>query len=322
MKKLIALLSVILFISCDDGDMTFKDFNFGDATVQYCSLNDLVYKYNGSEMLILDVEPSYFSNVEKLDTIVLGPFNKVIYRNYNAQASSSAICSEIPPSSPIVIEEWSASAGGTLKIKTIKVTNQETGEVNYQHVIDIIYLEFINGEQRTVIQGQNFGTYTTPQSYNFKFIEDSQGNEINVLHCENNGLIFKYNLDEALVLNLSEDAKNALFIDEVTPEDEYRTWELTNNDRIIFDLYSGNLSVDVFCSNTPPVSPVRTERWNGEDGEIRVRTSISEVDGAYVHYITLAGITFVNSTDTEQTFEIEEYYPEGETEYPFGDYEQ
>ncbi|QEE50730.1 hypothetical protein FUA48_14430 [Flavobacterium alkalisoli] len=317
MKKLLAILSVILFISCDDGDMTFKNFDFGNATLQYCSLNDLLYKYNGTEMLILDIPSSYFTNVEGDETVVIGNNNKVIYRNYNNTANSSVICSDIPPSSPIVIEEWNASAGGTLRIQTEKLENN-----SYQHVITIIYLEFVNGGQSTVIENQSFGTYTTQQSYQFEFIVDSNDNEIDVLHCDGDaGLIFKYNAYyEALKLDLTPEAKNTLFVDEVTPGDEYRVYEFDENNRIIFDIYSGSLSSDVICSNVPPVNPVTLERWNGDGGEIRVRTTISEIDGSYEHHIALVGITFINSGNTEETFEIQDYYPEDETEYPFGIY--
>ncbi|WP_129749726.1 hypothetical protein [Flavobacterium beibuense] len=320
MKKLLAILSVIFFISCDDGDMTFKSFDFGDATLQYCSQNNLIYKVNGTEMLILDIPSSYFANVEsgeEGEDIVIGNNNKVIYRNYNSTANSSVICSDIPPSSPIVVEEWNASAGGTLKIITEKLDNN-----SYQHIIKIVYLEFINGEQSTVIENQNFGTYTTEPSYNFEFITDSNGNEIDVLHCDGDaGLIFKYNASyEALKLDLTPEVKNTLFINEVTQEDEYRVYEFDENNRIIFDIYSGSLSSDVICSNVPPVNPVTLERWNGDGGEIRVRTTISEIDGSYEHHIALVGITFINSGNTEETFEIQEYYPEDETEYPFGVY--
>lgn len=317
MKKLLAILSVILFISCDDGDMTFKSFDFGDATLQYCSLNDLIYKYNGTEMLILDIPSSYFANVEGIETVVIGNNNKVIYRNYNGTANSSVICSDIPPSSPIVIEEWNASSGGTLTIQTEKLEDN-----SFQHIITIDYLEFVNGEQSTVIESESFGTYTTEQSYQFEFIVDSNDNEIDVLHCDGDaGLIFKYNAYyEALKLDLTPEVKNILFVDEVTTGDEYRVYEFDEDNRVIFDIYSGSLSSNVICSNVPPVNPVTLERWNGDGGEIRVRTSISEVDGSYEHYITLIGVTFINSGNTEETFEIQDYYPEDETEYPFGVY--
>ena len=54
MKKLIVLVaSVFMLQACDDGDITLESFNFDTVAVQNCSDNNLVFKINDNELLLL-----------------------------------------------------------------------------------------------------------------------------------------------------------------------------------------------------------------------------------------------------------------------------
>ena len=54
MKKIIVLLaSVFMLQACDDGDITLESFNFDTVAVQNCPTNDLVYKINRNELLLI-----------------------------------------------------------------------------------------------------------------------------------------------------------------------------------------------------------------------------------------------------------------------------
>jgi len=54
-KLLLSLCSIALLNSCDDGDLTLETINFDSATAQECSLNNVVYKINGNQLLLIEI---------------------------------------------------------------------------------------------------------------------------------------------------------------------------------------------------------------------------------------------------------------------------
>src|SRR6478735_337681 len=118
MKKILGLLSFILiFGSCDDGDVTTKGVTFDpNAPVKSCTANDgLYYKINGPEALILQTPPSSFVNEVTPEnqprTVLMDNDTKLVLRSFNSTVTDSYFCSIIPPSSPNVTEEWNALPG-------------------------------------------------------------------------------------------------------------------------------------------------------------------------------------------------------------------
>lgn len=308
MKKLSALFAIVILVfACDDGDMTFKDFNFGDVTTaQLCTANEFLYKINGTEVLILDVNINeYFSNVDgAIDTITVNSANKVIYRNYSGTVTSSAICTSLPPATPTVVEEWNASQGGELTVTTTKLVSDD-GDVSYEHSISIVRLEFVKDDETIVIENQNYGTYTTSQGFDFDF-EDFSNGTINPSKCDSGDesapkIIYEINSDEVLKIIITSENFNTLFVNQVTGIDAPRVLELDETDnRVIFDVYSGTASGTVVCSNTPPITPVVEQRWL-TTGEIWVTTE-EVVVGEFQHTVIFHDVTFFNSTNDEESF--------------------
>src|SRR5436189_3499527 len=118
MRKILGLLSCLLiFGSCDDGDITTKGINFDpNAPVKSCTVNNgLYYKINGPEALILQTPPSSFINEVTPEnqprTVLIDSNTKVLLRSFNATVTDSYFCSVIPPSTPMVTEEWNAIPG-------------------------------------------------------------------------------------------------------------------------------------------------------------------------------------------------------------------
>ena len=138
MKKFLGLVALLLIMGCDDGDMSFDTFDFTDAVAQKCTDGNILYKINGSEVLILDIDPSNFINAEDLQgkIIPIGTTNKVTYRNYSGTVTNSSgiICTDVPPATPTVIEEWIA-VGGSIKIITSKLLDNEGNINGYAHQI-------------------------------------------------------------------------------------------------------------------------------------------------------------------------------------------
>lgn len=306
MKKFLGLLALLLIMGCDDGDMTFDTFDFTDATAQKCANTNILYKINGSEVLILDIDESNFINAENLEgTIIpIGTTNKVTYRNYSETITSNSgiICTDVPPATPIVIEEWIAT-GGSIKIVTSKLLDTETGEINgYAHLITLVSVDFANNEQNIIIQNNNFGTYNTTLGYTFDFV-GTETNPIQVNDC-NNGLVYKKNGAEVLIIDL--------------PATAYPTVEGTvtfpidgTDNRVVFDVYSASATTDNICgSSIPPVTPVIEQRWNAE-GEVIIQTVFNSATSLYEYIITL-NVEFTNSTNSQETFE--------KLNYSFGTY--
>mgnify|MGYP003459866574 CR=1 FL=1 len=122
MKKLLVLVaSVFMLQACDDGDITLESFNFDDVAIQECTDNNLIFKINNDELLLLNIPESSFANVETPDgsprIVPINTINQVIYRIYSENVTSTSICALVPPATPVVEQEWNAS-GGTIEIIT------------------------------------------------------------------------------------------------------------------------------------------------------------------------------------------------------------
>lgn len=69
-------------------DLINLNFNFANANSLKCTNNNLVYKYNGSKALLLNVEQSLFANAVTTPgnprvALINNTSNKIIYREYN-----------------------------------------------------------------------------------------------------------------------------------------------------------------------------------------------------------------------------------------------
>lgn len=166
MKKLIILLaSTFLFPSCDDGDITLESFNFDAATIQNCTDNNLVFKINDKELLLLSIPESSFTNMETPDgsprVVSINSTNQIVYRLYSANVSSTAICSTLPPASPVVQKEWNAT-GGTIEIITDALYALDGITITgYTHNIKFKNVNFSNTENSFSFTEYIFGNYET-----------------------------------------------------------------------------------------------------------------------------------------------------------------
>ncbi|MDW5288379.1 hypothetical protein [Formosa sp. PL04] len=136
MRKLsyIICLSLLSFLSCDDGDIITVDFDFDDT---YVNCGELVFyniKSDPYESLSLQITSPQLTMEDLLDvgvdntlvTIVsvnsANPFN---YRAYNADPSDY-FCSDVPPSDVIVTNDLE-STSGVATITTILTEDDNDG---------------------------------------------------------------------------------------------------------------------------------------------------------------------------------------------------
>ena len=142
------ILILIFFTSCDDGEIIVTTFDFEEDTFEMCSngRSKLLYHINSeivNESLTIQVSGNNFSaddqllinaptsftlpladNVLPSFPVILNTTNVIVYRTYDAPVPTTGyFCSNIPPSTPNVIQEY-RSVGGELVFRTNVLYNQ------------------------------------------------------------------------------------------------------------------------------------------------------------------------------------------------------
>ena len=303
-KLLLSLCSIALLNSCDDGDLTLETINFDSAIAQECSLNNVVYKINGNQLLLIEIPATSLPFENKIGdkTFAINASNKVIYRGYNNTVSSASICSTIPPASPSVTEEWNAIAG-TISIQTTAIysaANSLTGAIKiskYRHAITFNNITFAKPNGNQVYETFVFGDFDTnatslPMTFNPDSIQLCS-NSSTLYNAQNGGIegLFIQNLSSTLLdTSVLGTAKTALIN--------------TNNENLLtYRLFSLALTLGgtstYFCASPLPDSPLVKEEWTGQAG-VSNTSGIIEVTtttngSGYSHSIHLKSVTFSNT---------------------------
>ena len=314
MKKIFGLIAALaLMTGCDDGDMSFKTFDFSTITATPCTGENidgyLYYKVSGSEVLILAIPEGTLINSSTLNpatnehvprTINITPTSgtKITYREYNKTGIS--VCQ--PKLEDLVVEEWSGT--GTISIVTTPRTNSLNKITGYTHTITLQNITFNKGDESVTINNNLFGAVISEYGFTFDFIPtgsetpnvQSCGNSANLLATlkGNNGL-------EMILSNPSSAFKNEVGTVSV-PVDE------TNN-KILRICEPGG--------STLP-NPVQGKRWIATAGTIEVKTT--QTAGIYSHAIHLKGITFSNRDIIGEFFNLNDVATITTEGYFFGNY--
>lgn len=308
MKKILSLLFlVVLFQSCDDGDLTVERIDFSDVTTSSCG--ETLYKLNGNEALYLKIPASFnaFRNEvtpsDQPRTIPIGSSVSVTYRAYNGSPSAGNICNTPGPISPVATTEWTATAGN-IEIRTTAVytTNEATGATRisrYSHAISFKNIIFSKPEGTQIYDTFNFGEFsTTPTSLPFNFSPDD------LKLCTTNNVLYNaringieglsiQNFNEALLStsNLGVPKRGLITGSSNTLTYRLFTTALTTSD-----------NSNYFCPSTFPDFPPTSEIWVAQNGIENV-SGIIEVTTTtngtgYLHSILLKGVTFQKGNDT------------------------
>jgi hypothetical protein len=166
MKKLLVLVaSVFMLQACDDGDITLESFNFDDVAIQECGDNNLIFKINNDELLLINIPEASFANEETPDgsprIVTVSVTNQIIYRIYSGEVESNSICATIPPATPVVEQEWNAT-GGTIEIITDALYASDGITITgYTHNIKFVNVNFSGSSNSFSFTEYNFGNYET-----------------------------------------------------------------------------------------------------------------------------------------------------------------
>jgi hypothetical protein len=111
------LLGLIIFMACDDGDVAVQSFDFEDQPLSYCDSDQSILFYvrnsSGTEAVLADltVNLNNLLNPGILNYDLAGNTNNATYRIFDAAAEPEYFCSAIPPTSPNVVEQYTAISG-------------------------------------------------------------------------------------------------------------------------------------------------------------------------------------------------------------------
>ena len=305
MKRVLSLLVFVLLLNgCNDGNLTVGTIDFSNATTQSCSTTNIIYKLNAQEALILEIPTTSFVNEP---TVPGTPLNipidnstyRVVYRSYSGKITSDNICNAIPPATPTVTDQWTATSGIIQIITTpITVAGTIAGSTvitGYNHNIIFKNITFSRTSGNQVYETFAFGDYVTPATtFPFAF------NKI-LTQCSTTKQIYNYTTSgEALTLDIDP----TLIQSSETPLNKPRTGVISaTTNKLIYRLYNGLLTSSYFCGTTLPQSPTFNEEWigvagvTGVSGTIEV-TTVKNGTTAYTHTIVLKNVTLTNGTSS------------------------
>lgn len=313
MKRFLGILiCMVVFNSCDDGDLIMEDINFEDVNTQSCSTNDIIYKLKEKEALLLEIPQTVFVN-EPTDpaspTIIDidNATNQVVYRFYNGTIATENICNTIPPALPYVTDQWTASSGKihiiTTTIKSTNTTDNSTRITGYNHNIVFKNITFDKSSgSPQVYTTFPFGDYITEPTNALPF-----GFEQKVVQCPSSKLLYNRTSNEGLTI---ENIDPALIVNMETPLNKPRTAAIGSiNNRLTYRLFSGLLTDDYFCSATVPALPATIEKWDAVSGGIIEVTTTKNGTTAYKHTIVLKNVVLKKGNSD---FKLGDSFPYGD----------
>lgn len=322
MKKIFGLIAaLILILGCDDGDMTFKTFDFSSANVEKCDNAIFKINSNGTEVLILNLDPSALINVSTLNPVTgkhepriinLGGTgsNTILYRNYATKITKDQLCGGVTSAPPNLLDEWKGE--GALSIRTDAKINEKGKLTGYTHQITLKNISFNKGDETIIINDNLFGSIDSPLDITFNFIETDAEAPV-IAPCTDYDLLFTRRLNEALILSLAdglpttEGTKTIPLEGQVANSVIFKTFENTITDANICNLV------------TPPPTPKLKQQWRAKSGTITIITT--KVAGNFTHEIRFMNITFSNITIPLETFNLSDIITvDPEKGYLFGKY--
>ena len=106
-------------------------------------------------------------------------------------------------------------------------------------------------------------------------------------------ILFKINGDEALILELQSGVLNN---GNSTTDTTETTSTIPSQSKLIYRVFSENVTSSYFCGEFPPASPTVLEEIEAEDGSVIVKSIAVNDSTEYSHTIELSGISLVNTS--------------------------
>jgi len=302
MKKIVGLLLVAISLtSCDDGDLVFEKLNFDGQQIQKCPDNQLYFKVNDTELLLVDfsdtrdsisgsiLNPSAPLNIAQ--ELITSGITKIYYRTYDASILANTICSLLAPANPKVTSEYISSPGGKIFYTRLitPVVTETAVNVNYTYTINFENITLTNGTSDIRYAKLPYGSYVYDTSkMNFSFTNNFE-------RCEN--ALISYRNDEYIQINLPAD-----FIFPTT--NQTQTVNLNNTNVLNYYIFKDFITIDGDIPCEFPNKPIK-ENWEVTNGSLQIETTVvTNSAGAvtgYRHNLKLVQAQFKKD---ETTFSI------------------
>lgn len=272
MKKIAGLLLVAISLTaCDDGDLVFEKLNFDGKQIQKCPDNELYFKINDTELLLVDfsdtrdsISGSMLNPAAPLNEpqeLLTSGTTKIYYRTYDAPIAANAICSLLAPANPKVTSEYTSLAGGKINYTRtmIPAVSESAVNVNYTYTINFENITLTNGTSEIKYAILPYGSYiydTSKISFNFTN---------SFFNCNN--VLNSYKNDEYIEIKLPED-----FVFPITTQTQ--VINLNNTNLLRYFIFKEFLTVDPDDRCTFPTEPVK-EEWLVTNGSLQIETKVT-----------------------------------------------
>ncbi|MCM5663514.1 hypothetical protein [Galbibacter mesophilus] len=167
MRRIFFFGLLMFLLGCDDGDFIIEQLDFDETDVQEPCLDGTVTLFKISEAkneaLIIQLAPNSvdFTEVEVLEFPINNNTNKVLYRILDNEVTPAYFCQSVPPTSPLVTEEW-YSPSGTIRITTTKEDDDLDGIPSEQEGMVLNEDGTVNMEASRDSDGDGFPDYIDP----------------------------------------------------------------------------------------------------------------------------------------------------------------
>lgn len=154
----------VMALACDDGNIEIETLDFESGDPQSCdgisvTGANVLFKINGDEALILELPANAIKN-EVSDgslTFAVPGTAQVTYRLFSDTVSNTYFCSEIPVTSPTVLDEIEAVNG------TVRITTSSDDGTTFTHTIELLEISLLTSSNTRItdLRINNFGEVTT-----------------------------------------------------------------------------------------------------------------------------------------------------------------
>ncbi|WP_264563836.1 hypothetical protein [Flavobacterium sp. N3904] len=300
MKQFLGIVVCALALnSCDDGNLIVENIDFTDVPTQSCTTNDLLYKLNDQESLILNIPSTTFSNnptdVGDPISLDINSTNQVVYTFYNGKVVTANICDVIKPPTPSVNSQWNATSGKiqitVTQQSTSDATNNSTTITGYNNNIVFKNITFDKGDGTTQFyETFSYGDYlvkAVPLPFAFNGI---------LSKCDNSNEVYDFSPSESFTLIIDP----LLIANEVTLPNKPRIGVIgATVNKLAYRLFTnGVVTKSYFCNATVPVLPSVSQEWLGKVGGTIEVTTTTLTANSFTHTIVLKNVTLLKGNSS------------------------
>lgn len=296
MKKVFGLFVIAASLTaCDNGDMVFENLNFEGKEIQKCQDNELHFKINSNELLLVDftdnrnnTTTSWLNREAELDKVFYLNTDdaKIYYRTYDAPISNNTICSLFAPANPKVTSEYTSVSGGKIHYTRTMAPVVKDG------IVTVTYAFTINFENITLTNGTNEIKYTTYPfgTYIYDTSKISLDYNNNFVLCEEGNTLVGNKTIELLKLKLADDF--------VFPKTETtQTIHLSTENNLKTFVYDKNLSSGLnFCEPIDKEKYKVKEEWTATEGTLIIQSKLGAT--GYRHSLKIENAKFTNGKNS------------------------